>query len=251
VTVTAAAVDIGVPGDVDVWWIDLHRAAVSLEQYLGCLSAAERERVASFRRDDSRVAFAVTRAVLRRLLAARLAVTAHALRFADRRHGKPCLPDHPALEFNVAHTAGLAVVALSRRGPIGVDVERVESHLPIHGLAERCLSTAEIDAFGRLTGDDQVFAFFHAWARKEAFVKALGTGLSHDLASFSVTIAPTEPAMLLGEPSKRWELVALDAGPAYAAALVAPRRAAPCAPRQFTWRDSGSIGTQRHRLRSP
>ncbi|MGO9958826.1 MAG: 4'-phosphopantetheinyl transferase family protein [Solirubrobacteraceae bacterium] len=223
--------------DVDVWWVDLDRMSASAGRYVEALPAPEREHAARLGRADARAAFAITRAVLRSLLAARLAVPAASLRFAYGRYGKPWLPNHPQLGFNVAHTAGLAVIALSGRGPVGVDVERLDPRVPIDALAERWFSPAEATALAQLNSDDRRRGFFHGWARKEAFLKALGSGLSRDLASFSVTVVPTSPARLLGTPAERWELVDLDAGGAYAAALVTPRSRVPVVPHEFAWPD--------------
>ncbi len=227
--------DPRVTRDVDVWWVDLDRMAGSVDQYVDALPASERQHAARLGREESRVAFAITRGILRHLLAAELDVPAPTLRFAYGRYGKPCLPDHPTLEFNVAHTAGLAVIAFSGRGAVGVDVERLDPRVPVETLAHRWFTSAEAAALVRLSSEDRVRGFFHSWARKEAFLKALGSGLSRDLSSFSVTITPTKPTTLLGAPAEQWELVDLDAGAAYAAALVAPRNCNPVVPREFSW----------------
>jgi 4'-phosphopantetheinyl transferase len=208
---------------VDVWWLDLNAAAALLPRCLARLSPDERARAGRLRAPDALAAFAITRAALRDVLGRRLGVAARALRFAEGPQGKPFLTEHPRLSFNVSHTQGRAAVAVSSCGPVGVDVERLDPRVDVDGLAERCFSPAEQAALRQVAGERRLRAFFDGWTRKEAFVKAVGTGLSHDLASFTVALTPGRPAELLCEHRDAWRLVSLDAGAQHAAALVVPR----------------------------
>jgi 4'-phosphopantetheinyl transferase len=220
---------------VDIWAVDLDAATALLPQHLAELSPDERDRAGRLRAPGALAGFAVTRAVLRRLLARRVGVAPHELRFGLGPHGKPFVAGHPDVAFNVSHTRGRALLALATAGPVGVDVERVDPRVDFEGLAARCFSPAEARALRRVRRDRRLRAFFDGWARKEAFIKAVGTGLSHDLASFTVALAPREPAALLSDHRHDWRLVALDAGPACAAALVVPRRGAPVVVNQRAW----------------
>jgi 4'-phosphopantetheinyl transferase len=224
---------------VHVWWIDLRSAGRRFGHILGALSPDERRRALRIGPARAREEFAVTRAVLRELLAAQLARPASQLRIACSAHGKPSVPDFPWLEFNVSHSQGRAVVAISREGPVGVDIERIDPQRDVDPLAERCFGERELASLRRLSGARRCRAFFDGWTRKEAFVKALGTGLSHDLRSVAVALGPDERARLLGAEGERWRLLDLDAGTGYAAALVVARGSAATAVRERSWPTAG------------
>lgn len=182
------------------------------------LSADERARAARFRdaRDGQR--FASRRIWLRRLLAAETGETAASLRLAYSAHGQPSLADHPQLFFSASHSAGWAMVAIADR-PVGCDLERCDPAKADRGVADRFFSPAERAAMARLSGRAWLDGFFAAWTRKEAYVKAVGTGLSLPLDGFSVTLAPGAPVRVLdGAPG--WDLHAMPAPPSFAAALV-------------------------------
>jgi 4'-phosphopantetheinyl transferase len=225
--------------DVDVWSVDLDAGAAFLPRYLAELSPDERAHAGRLRTSDALAGFSITRAVLRLLLGRRVGVPAHALRFGSGPYGKPFLAQHPELAFNVSHTRGRAVLAVAARGPVGVDVERLEPRVDVDGLAQRFFSPAEVTALREVPAGRRLRAFFDGWTRKEAFVKALGEGLSHDLASFTVALTPGEPVELLSRHRDDWRIVRLDVGADYAAALVLPRNG-PLLLQRRSWRHSGA-----------
>ncbi len=162
------------------------------------------------------------------LLAREAGVTPDALRFGYSAHGKPFLiqaavAGRETLHFNVAHSGDLALVALARGARVGVDVERIRAGLDFRALAKSVFSADEQADLAALPEDAACEAFFTGWARKEAFVKAVGEGLSYALDRFSVTLSPGAPPRLLlpaGEEPTGWVLHALEVGEGYAAAAV-------------------------------
>src|SRR3954453_13666811 len=139
------------PAGVDVWWLDVRAAAGRPEHVLRGLSPDERRRALRIGPAGPRAEFAVTRAVLRRLVAGYLGLPARGVRFGSSAHGKPVLEDDPRLEFNVSHSHGRAVLAFTRHGPVGVDVERVDPRHAIDRVAERCFGEAERERLARLS----------------------------------------------------------------------------------------------------
>lgn len=133
------------------------------------------------------------------------------------------------MQFNLSHAGDLALVAVSHGRRLGIDVERVRDDLALDRLAEFVFSTAELDAWHRVPPPARTTAFFAAWTRKEAYVKALGRGLSLSPKSFAVSPRPDEKAALLwseGDPAapRRWTLRALPVWPGYAAAVAVEGR---------------------------
>jgi 4'-phosphopantetheinyl transferase len=109
---------------------------------------------------------------------------------------------------------------------LGVDVEHVRADFASEDIARRFFSRAEVEVFNALPREEQVAAFFRCWTRKEAYIKAIGKGLSQPLDSFDVTLAPdVEPTLLRTEndDASRWLLTDIDAGEGYAGALVVER----------------------------
>jgi len=224
-------VDRRAPVRVDVWWVDL--AAECAERYLPDLDSAETDRAGRMRSAPGFSAFVITRGVLRRLLAGYLGITVRECRFAAGRHGKPRLAAPGRISFNVSHSADRAVLAFTHRAAIGVDVEYLDGRVDVAGLSQRFFAPAENSSLQRLPPIERRQAFFACWTRKEAFVKAVGDGLSHGLADFTVSV--TGPAALLSRERRRFRLTDLSCGPDYAAALAVRTRGGAPVIREHRW----------------
>ena len=132
-----------------------------------------------------------------------------------------------SLEFNSSHSGDWLLLALARGHPLGVDVERWRD-LPDRALVIRFFSTAEIAEWTALPESLRTEGFFNGWARKEAYLKALGTGLAKPLDSFQVSLTPGHPAALLADteaPARlaQWRLLSIPMPPGYTAALALPQ----------------------------
>ena len=144
-------------------------------------------------------------------------------------HGKPELvgPGED-IPFNLAHTDGLALLAVAGSGRVGIDAEVVRFGIEMEDMSRRFFAPAEADEILALAPDARLAAFFACWTRKEAFVKALGTGLPVPLYRFQVTVRADQPARLVSvawdEPN-RWSLV--DLGEPGVAATLAIEESAP------------------------
>jgi 4'-phosphopantetheinyl transferase len=114
-------------------------------------------------------------------------------------------------------------VAVTRDAAVGVDVEHIRADFASDEIARRFFSRLEVETFNSLPKEDQVGAFFRCWSRKEAYIKAIGKGLSQPLDGFDVTLSPSDPAVLLrpGDEDKvTWSMSDLDVGQDYASALA-------------------------------
>lgn len=151
---------------------------------LETLSADERERAARFRFDVHRNRFVRCRALLRQQLAQTLHIDAASIAFRYGSHGKP---ETDGVHFNVSHSDHLAVIAISRDHPLGVDLERIDATKDVLSLARVAFSPFECDALAALPRAEQITAFCQTWARKEAYLKLLGTGFSLPSDSFTVS----------------------------------------------------------------
>ena len=210
--------------EIHIWTVPLIVDPAELARLGGLLSDCERERARRFIHIPSRDQFTITRARLRLLLGRTLGIDPMCVMFGSSNTGKPTLPG-TSLSFNVSHTQGLALIALAGGREIGVDVERIRPQ-PTHlDMATRYFTPAESQRLNALSPTESERAFFHVWTRKEAFLKAIGLGLSHGLERFEVSVPPDEPCRLLridGDESAAtgWTLMNLGLEAGYVGALA-------------------------------
>jgi 4'-phosphopantetheinyl transferase len=167
------------------------------------------------------------RGFLRVLLGRYLETEPKEVRFTYGLFGKPALADEHAtsrLRFNASHSHELAVYAFAWEHEIGVDVEYVKTDFASEDIARHFFSAYEVATLMALPEAERGPAFFRCWTRKEAYIKAIGSGLSHPLDEFDVTLAPDMAAALLRDhrdPNaiSRWSMSNLELD-GYAGALV-------------------------------
>jgi 4'-phosphopantetheinyl transferase len=149
------------------------------------------------------------------------------MEFTYGEQGKPRLrlrESDPGLRFNVSHSHGVAVYALTCGREVGIDVEAVRSNVSAEDIAARFFSPIELAEFRALPVRHRDEGFFLCWTRKEAYIKALGGGLSIPLDSFSVSLTPGQPEALVSAESERWTLRSFQPSRGYAGAVVAEGR---------------------------
>jgi 4'-phosphopantetheinyl transferase len=210
--------------EVHVWRATLSRADDEVEALRALLSEDEADRAGRFHFQRDRTRFTVARATLRQILGSYLSLPPQLLRFEYNEFGKPTLSDAP-LSFNLSHAGDVALYAVARGREVGVDIEAVREGVGCEELAARFFSRGEAETLLALPPEARTRAFFDCWTRKEAYVKALGSGLSQPLDGFDVSLAPGEPAALLrsradAREAARWTLRELSPGDGYAAAVA-------------------------------
>jgi 4'-phosphopantetheinyl transferase len=183
----------GVPtGRVDVWSVRLDEPAKAGSEVV-VLSPDEIARASRFHFEKDRIHFTRCRSALRDLLAGYLAIPPAEIRFEYLTSGKPQLAaeqNPSALQFNVSHSANMALIAVGSEHRLGVDIEKIRGDVDTTALAERFFSLRERAGLQALPDHLRVLGFFACWTRKEAFLKATGDGLSFPLEDFSVTTHP-------------------------------------------------------------
>lgn len=213
---------------VDVWRVDLDVSDQLCADLRSVLSDHECQRADRFRVEPPRRQYTVARGTLRHILSRYLDTPPEEIGLSYGPQGKPQLTDatdQPDICFNVSHSQDLALVAVARRKHVGVDVEHIDREVRHEELARRFFSAHEVAAMERMAPAERRIAFFACWTRKEAFLKAKGTGLQLPLSQFDVSVNPDEPAQLLRvgwDPDEvdRWELHSLEVRQGYLAAMA-------------------------------
>jgi 4'-phosphopantetheinyl transferase len=153
----------------------------------------DQRRAERFLRRGAARRWAASRWALRRTLAQYLDQPAAQIGFESDERGKPRLRDGDGrLEFNLSHSAGLALIAVTAERAVGIDVEVVAPRENPVALAERALPPEEAAAVRTADSEQQLGAFYKAWVRHEARLKCLGTGLGSPPPSEAVAIATVE-----------------------------------------------------------
>jgi 4'-phosphopantetheinyl transferase len=217
--------------DIHVWRAPLSQATSMVEALLNTLTPDERHRAERYYRQQDRERFIVARGVLRTILAGYLNLSSVQVSFTYSSYGKPDLTEtinSGGLRFNVSHSNELVLYVITREREVGIDVEFIREDFASLEIAEHFFSEKEIATLRTLPASVHTTAFFNCWTRKEAYIKALGEGLSHPLHQFEVSLRPGEPAALLrtgDDPQEAscWDIYELFPGPGYVAALAVER----------------------------
>ena len=210
---------------VDVWSVHTAGSGPVAGEVERILAPDEKARADQFRFSHLRRSFVLARGALRILLGYYLDVSPASIRFTYGSKGKPALAVPGRVEFNASHSGGLAVFAFTTGCEIGVDVEQIRPIEDMQRIADRFFCPEEAQELMSLHANQRERSFYLCWTRKEAYIKAIGDGLSAPLDGFRVTLDPGQPARFMHIASdtysaKAWTLHDLQLAPGYAAALA-------------------------------
>jgi len=214
---------------VHVWISDQKKSAHDLHSLTRVLNLEERQRADKFRFEADRVRYAFARSTLRRVLARYINRSPENIVFDTNCFGKLYIKDREnngPLSFNLSHSGRLALIAVAWDRLVGVDIEEIRQIDNVHALAKEYFTIQEQRFLLAAALRSKVQeAFYACWTRKEAYIKAIGKGLSIPLTSFDTSL----PAGTAGRPLNKspdapavdtWWLSDLSVPDGYAAALV-------------------------------
>jgi len=221
--------DLSLPrNEIHIWCASLDVPSSTARSLLKLLSPDEVDRADSFYFEPERSRFIIRRGCLRMILSRYLGVLPEGLCYLYNSFGKPSLNTKTAqngIYFNVSHSNELALFAFSMQKEIGVDIEYIRSDIEIDQIAQTLFSSPEKHSLDSLTDRDKLEGFYNCWTRKEAFIKAIGMGLSIPLDQFDVSLVPGEAPFLLALRSEltdieKWTILDLQPAPGYVGALA-------------------------------
>jgi len=197
---------------IHIWLIDVAQQQPHLDDLFQALSTEEQTSANRFKFSQDAHSFIASHAILRLLLSRYLAIQPQHISFQQNQYGKPFLTQKTEIEFNLSHTKNYALIAINKNEPVGIDIEYTKRNkMGYLDLAKRFFSAYEHTTLQSLPKAQQTLGFYHAWTRKEAFIKAIGQGIAFNLNQFDVTLAPQTPTQLLAiqgstEKAQHWQL---------------------------------------------
>ena len=197
---------------VAVWYCRTESLDRAATEFLGCvLSAEERARRDRLVFDRDRRDFTVAHGLVRRVLSRYEATPAEDWRFYTDAFGKPAIVDAerdtPSLVFNLSHTHGLVACAIARDTRLGIDVERVSRVSRTREIASRYFSPGEIVMLDAYSPAEYGLRFVELWTLKEAYIKAVGRGLSLPLDSFGFVFGSASDLRFVGRDDRAWQFL--------------------------------------------
>jgi 4'-phosphopantetheinyl transferase len=167
-------------GELHVWRVSLAQSPQVFDRCWATLSSGERQNARRFHFERDTFRYVLARGVLRKIVGHYLGLDdPMEVRFTQNHFGKPGLPENDGdLRFNVSHSHDLALYACARGRDVGVDIEQLRDDLATQQIADQFFSAAESRAISLLPMHQRTRAFFRCWTRKEAYIKAVGEGLS-------------------------------------------------------------------------
>lgn len=193
--------------EVHIWIMVLDLSSARNSIGFALLSADEKARARRFHSILHQQRFIAAHAGLRIILSRYLEISPEKVTFAYTTFGKPYIPSHPALQFNLSHSQDKAILAITYHQSIGADLEKIKTNYQL-ALAERFFHPAEI-AYLQQASIQPENKFYDLWTRKEAILKAIGTGLRIPLNSFSV-VNENNPSALIKLQNENWRILSLS-----------------------------------------
>jgi 4'-phosphopantetheinyl transferase len=226
------------------WWIDLHGASEMVDRVMQLLSPEERSRAGRIVDREVHREFVMTRSAVRLLLARYIGCTPKELPLVTGRYGKLAIDKvGTGIEFNVAHSHGLALICFSRDRHVGVDLEYIRNMPDLQLMGMLTMTSGERAAIS--ADSEPLEAFFRCWVRKEAVVKAAGVGLSASLCDVEVTTSDGPLAVQLSDAQDRlagYEVISLEAPRGYKAAIARERSVGDLVVKRWRWNGPQSPG---------
>ena len=165
--------------EIHLWLLDLDQFTDAHQrEATKIMSASEHERAQKFMRGKE--SYIASRWLQRKVLARYLDVAPQELEPLRSDKGKPYLP-HSDMHFSLSHSGHWAVLAVGKAELLGVDLESIRSARNLPGIAQHYYHPNEQAQMQSLQGSAQADYFYRLWTLKEAFFKALGTGISAGL----------------------------------------------------------------------
>lgn len=226
-TTTAPEKIILATNQLHVWQSDINITKIQAGRIYSILSKKEKARASRFKFEEHRLKFIAARATLRKILSHYLSIDPNAISFTENKYGKPGLKDEinkSSIFFNISHSHNMALFAISNEENIGIDIEAVNRKIDFDEISKRFFSDRENEHIQALPISQKSIDFYKIWTAKEAFIKAIGQGLSFPLKEFEISLNNNtiSLASIYGDPNKAstWNLFKYDVPDEYESSIA-------------------------------
>ena len=210
-----------IPADniVDIWQVITNRDVKDTSALTDILDQAEFARYQKLHHKFQQT-YLLSHVACREILASYLNIQANDIVYKKNQYGKPDLDHNQSLKFNMSHSHDMAIIAISNNTEIGVDLEFIKRNSSWKKIARRFFSEPEIHFLFNQPEQHQQTLFFQIWTRKEAFIKALGTGFATALSTFDASNEGIIEVLNSTDNSSTWRSKSLEITPDYQACVV-------------------------------
>jgi len=211
---------------IDIWLCHLKDLSKNIDEFYSLLAKDERERADKLKIEDKRKQYIITRGSLRQRLGSLTNLEPKDFVFEYMEHGKPVLANDPRyadITFNISHSNDFSLIAITLKQVIGIDIEKINPDSDHQQLVTRFFSMVEQSEFQALPEKIKAKAFCACWTRKEAFIKAVGDGVSYGLDNFDVSIDPENQSSKINlhqDSDETWSVHHLPINDDYIGCLV-------------------------------
>lgn len=211
--------------EVHIWRVNLEELDKDWHTLSSILSTDEQARANSYRFEHLKHRYIMGRSALRKLLGRYLNCSPISIRFSYNDYGKPSLSDNNSdIQFNVSRSQNIMLCAFVLNSEVGIDIEAINPNIDFAAISQSFFSEQERKALHEIDKNAIDRAFFRIWSRKEAYIKALGKGLSYPLQQFSVSLENNSAGIIeyqdLINEDKCWQIYDIEIENDYSAALV-------------------------------
>jgi len=194
----------GLKTEAHVWYCfpESIQDEARLSEYRSVLSAQETERYHRFNFEKDKHSYLVSHALLRHVLSRYVDVQASQFQFTSNEHGKPelVLPSEvPGINFNLTHTDGLCACIATLDKTCGIDAENIHRKSKLNAVARRMFADEEL---AQLDNENVQQNFYYFWTLREAYVKALGTGLAGSTKDFYFDVNTADLSAVIYQKNK-------------------------------------------------
>lgn len=189
------------PQEVHIWKTNLEQSSINVQNSFKILNEYEKNKARRFHFEKHQKRFIIARSSLKKILSLYLSISPQEIEFIYNDYGKPKLIDKInklALQFNVSHSKNMAIYGITCHYLIGVDIEYIRPMPEAENLAKRFFSDKEYEQMRPLPSEEKSKEFFKLWTAKEAYLKAIGQGISGGLEK--VEISQYEPKQFISLP---------------------------------------------------
>jgi 4'-phosphopantetheinyl transferase len=214
------------PNEIHIWWARTDSQEWDLSQLTSILAVEEKKRADRFHFPQHRRRFIITHGLLRSILGTYLNTEPDSLRFLYDPKGKPYLEtggNTSKIQFNLSHSNEIVLIGLVLKQRIGVDVEFIRPLSNLESIAGRYFSESELSSILNKPVDQREDIFFQYWTMKEAYLKAIGKGISGlrkiQIPHIDISM-PMSDSIVNNEANQKWRLQQLQIDPCYASAFA-------------------------------